>query len=926
MNKFLELELLVHEQNPECVMITEANAKSSVFPLLPASVNLQGYDFFCNLDATGSRGIIMYIKQSLSASDIQLSADFNESIWASVTFMGNTTLLLGCIYRSPSSSQLNNEHLCKLIREMNRRGEQHVLIVGDFNFPEIDWSNWHSNTTEEHPAHQFLSATQDAFLFQHILKPTRFREGQRPNVLDLVLTNDMDFIHDIEYLPPLGKSDHVCLIIELALGQETVQHEKRMVFDFNKGDYTKMRTDFSLMDWDKLFADLNCVDAWKLFANTLSKSMDENIPKRTVGKDRRKKIYMTHEAMTASRKKQRLWKRYLESKCMWDYEAYSRERNSLRSMTRDLCKNFELQLASEVKTNPKSFWRYVNSKAKVRTKICNLMRPDGTFAKTGQEKADILNKQFSSVFTSEDLTSIPVPTLQYDDAMLDNVIFTAEIVRKKLLLLKNGKSAGPDNFHPRVLKELADHISGPLARLFEISLREAVLPIDWKEANITALHKKGSRKDPGNYRPISLTSVVVKVMESVLRDAIVGHMRSQNLFSEAQHGFVPGRSCTTQLLCQLEDWTESMDKGEPVDVIYLDFKKAFDSVPHTRLIRKVSSFGIADPLLSWIKAFLSQRKQRVVVDGVNSSWASVMSGIPQGSVLGPTLFVMFVNDLPDTTASKTQLYADDAKIYAPVLNPASSQVLQQDLSNIQKWSRTWQLPLNSQKCKALHIGKNNQQCSYMMDNAMLENVTCEKDLGVLIDGELNFHKHISSAIQKANQMLGLIKRAFVNIDPDIFIPLYKALVRPHLEYCSVSWSPRFVTDDKKIEAVQRRATRLIPGMSSLSYPERLIKLELFSLHYRRERGDMIQVYKILHGIDRIDPEHFFVRSDYLRTRGHPLKFFTTRCKLNLRSSFFSKRVISSWNSLPASLVTATSAVTFKHGLDIVWLNQRFDIV
>ena len=207
------------------------------------------------------------------------------------------------------------------------------------------------------------------------------------------------------------------------------------------------------------------------------------------------------------------------------------------------------------------------------------------------------------------------------------------MLERNYLSLKNGKSSGPDNLHPRVLKEFADQLCEPLAKIFNMSLTEGVLPLEWKAANITAIFKKGSRKDAGNYRPLVLHLLWLKSwsdLKSGLRDAIV------------KHGFVPGRSCTTQLLCQLEDWTESIDNGEPVDVIYLDFKKAFDSSPHARLLKKVESLGIRDPLLSWVKAFLSERVQRVVIDGSKSDWTSVLSGIPQGSVLRPTLFVIFV--------------------------------------------------------------------------------------------------------------------------------------------------------------------------------------------------------------------------------------------------------------------------------------------
>ena len=289
----------------------------------------------------------------------------------------------------------------------------------------------------------------------------------------------------------------------------------------------------------------------------------------------------------------------------------------------------------------------------------------------------------------------------FNEVELNNVLLTPDIVLKKLVSLKCSKSAGPDKIHPRVLRELANELCTPLSLIFNLSLTETVLPHIWKAANITAIHKKGSRKDPGNYRPISLTSVVVKIMESVLRDAIVNHMTMNKLFSEAQHGFVPGRSCATQLLSQLEDWTNYLDDGNPVDIVYLDFRKAFDSVPHVRLINKEASYGVNGLLLRWIQTFLSQRVQRVTVDDCFSEWTDVISGIPKGSVLGPTLFVMFVNDLPEVTTCHAQLYADDAKVYSSIQSQISCQQLQCDLDNISAWSSKWQLPLNSQKCKTL---------------------------------------------------------------------------------------------------------------------------------------------------------------------------------------------------------------------------------
>ena len=252
---------------------------------------------------------------------------------------------------------------------------------------------------------------------------------------------------------------------------------------------------------------------------------------------------------------------------------------------------------------------------KTTSKISDLDMGHGRMTSTNKEKADTLNSFFCSVFTRENYEDIPTLQSIYDDTPLDDITLTEEIIKNKLLKLNPNKSPGPDGWHPRVFKEIADALTPPLLILLRKSLDEGSLPDDWKKGNITAIYKKGSKANPGNYRPISLTSIICKLLEAIIRDAIVTHMSVNNLFCDQQHGFVPGRSCITQLLTTFEIWTQAVENGNPVDVIYLDFQKAFDSVPHHRLIRKLAAYGVTGKILRWIETFLTDRKQRVCVEG-----------------------------------------------------------------------------------------------------------------------------------------------------------------------------------------------------------------------------------------------------------------------------------------------------------------------
>lgn len=902
--------------------MNEVLPKNFKDPVQKCELQLDGYTLFSNISQKQKhdnlRGIAMYVKKSLNAQQVETLDDGTcESVWCELQLKDNDKLLIGTVYRSPSSSKENNSKLNNEIREMTKN-RSHVLIVGDFNHREIDWSEISSTAGEKHEATMFLETIRDSFLCQHVTQTTHHRLNSTATLIDLIFTNEENMVVNLEHKAPLGKSCHNILTFEYICYRNNQKTLPQSRFAYDKGSYAEMRTKLNEINVSQHIEAMDVQQAWDYFSTTIELLANEYIPKVKKGQsDRRKPLWLDDKALSKVRKKHESFRRYMETREGKDYQEYAKARNQAKAACRKSVKEYEKQIAKQAKKNPKLFYSYAKKKMKTTEGISDLKDGNDNKATTDKSKAEMLNKFFCSVFTQEDTSSIPNCEKQKVINHLTDIEVTETMVLKLLKSLDTSKSPGPDGMHPRILYELAEHLAKPLSIIFTLSLQEAKLPTQWKDANVTPLFKKGEKSKPSNYRPVSLTSIPCKMLEKIIRSAIFSHLEENKLISECQHGFIHKRSCTTNLLTTLDDWTDMLEKDVPVDAIYLDFAKAFDSVPHERLLTKLEAYGINGQIGLWTRDFLTQRRQRVKINGSYSEWASVSSGVPQGSVLGPVLFVIYINDMPDVTKNTCSMYADDTKLYGPATDTIECETLQRDLNSLVNWSSTWQLRFNEDKCKVLQMGHKNKGYKYNMksrDNTTVElqSTEMERDLGIIIDKSLKFSNQVETQVNKANKILGLIRRSYEYIDNEAMKLLFTALVRPHLEFGITVWSPRYNKDKTLIENVLRRATRCIPGMKELSYMERLEKIKLPSMSYRRIRGDLIEVYKYMNGM--YTSRNFF-KLNPNNTRGHNLKLQKEHSQSGPRNNFFPNRVLDTWNKLKPETVNAKTLNGFKNAVD-----------
>ncbi|HSZ24591.1 MAG TPA: reverse transcriptase family protein [Cytophagaceae bacterium] len=467
------------------------------------------------------------------------------------------------------------------------------------------------------------------------------------------------------------------------------------------------------IDWKEKFKSKDVEEMWVLLKNEIIDKRDKFVPKVPIAKRTFPK-WMTKKIKKSIKRRNRAWRKYETGPQYQKLVNYRKLRNKVNKEIKAGKRNFEVSLAEKIKLQPKAFYSYVRSKTKSKVKVGPLLNKNGKVIDDKREMCELLNDYFSSVFTLENRVNIPTTNAKQNSCQptkvieeLTNIDITEEKVLQAIKCLKKDKTRGEDGIYSSFLMYIGEAITSPLTLVFKKLLETGFIPSDWKNANITPIFKKGSKKNPENYRPVSLTSHVCKTFERILTQYIVKHLEENCLINDTQHGFRKNRSCLTNLLEFSERVSNILDEGCPVDIIYLDFSKAFDTVPHERLAVKLKAHRIGGDVLRWIIAWLKDRKQRVVLNGETSNWTKVVSGVPQGSVLGPILFKICINDLDEGIKNIIKKFADDTKLMGMTGSIEQVNGIRENLRRLDEWSQLWQMKFNVDKCKVMYLGHGN---------------------------------------------------------------------------------------------------------------------------------------------------------------------------------------------------------------------------
>ena len=827
-------------------------------------------------------------------------------------------VILCAVYIPPNSSVEYYSNLLEFMKSLCSISNV-LVIVGDFNMPGINWSTLTGSTPFEKA---FCDIVFDLNLTQLVINPTHISG----NILDLVLINAEVSLCNVTVLPQYSvpiQTDHFIVLFTLSLSFcSTNKSSKAFIYDYSKADWSSLCSDLMNFDFTPCFTSTNVEYVWSFIKNTISNSVNKFVPRVRLKTNQRpkwinptlkhqiNKLRSLRRRLKSSTNKAALLRLYQEEQFV--IKSYSAAKAAYEFQ---LIRNFAY-------SNNSKIYRYLRNLTH-SSDIPPCISHYSLMATSDKDKSCLFNQYFHSVFTQSNFT-LPVPIdIPTPSNCLYDINFNVSDVLSALSSLDAHKAMGIDNIGPMLLKTCAISLCAPLHHLFSLTLTQHYIPNEWRIHRITPVFKNGDKSQAKNYRPISLLCSVSKVLERIIYDKIIDFVSSK--ISTVQYGFLPNHSAVQQLLTMLECIFKAYDMSSQTDIIFLDFKKAFDSVPHDELLLKLRKIGISGILWFWFRAYLKSRKQCVCINGQFSDFLPVLSGIPQGSILGPLLFLIYINDLPTSVSNSSVLiFADDTKCYSGISSMQESTLLQQDLNAIENWSKSWKLHFNESKFVKLsiNVSSNHLPTKYTIGSTVICEKPCHKDLGITISTDLSWTNHYNHISKAAYKTLNLLQRSISKEAPiSTKKLLYLSLVRSRLLYCSPVWRPNLVKDFTQLERIQRRASKFILNYSTHDYKSRLIHLKLLPLTMTLELNDILFFIKSM----KSSSDHFNIKSFFsfhcssTRSSSH-LKLKHSLSKLNKTRHFYFNRFPRLWNSLPIIDINLSMSTISSHLKVFFWFH------
>ena len=789
-----------------------------------------------------------------------------------------------------------------------------MIIAADFNLPAADWDSGLYSTSPQYGKEVNelgIEVMSNLFMEQMVKEPTRGK-----NTLDLLFSTCPGLVEDVKV--QAGISDHDSVTADVLLKARVSKKKPRTVYMYGKADPVKLRSSLEKHTKDFL-ATSRSRDAdgnWRYFTEGIHRIVQERVPKKMV-RERNDLPWLTLRIRKNIKRKNRTHQK--AKKASWKHRArlvdkYRQQQKAVQQQIKEAHDAYMDSLFEDDDGNPaKSFYRAIKAKRRDQVGVSALRASKkGKMESSTKGKARILNNQYSSVFKSDAGKKIPGVHGPRFGKMKGIKVGTAGI-EALLKKLNPKKAVGPDKVPTILLKEHADLMSQILQVIFQQSLDTGKVPEGWKVADVVAIYKKGDRNTPSNYRPVSLTRISCKTLEHIVFSSIMEHLDHHGILNNFQHGFRKQHSCEAQLVNTIEDLARGLNSREQIDMLILDFSKAFDVVGHRLLLAKLEHYGIRDGNLAWVTDWLTGRTQRVVLDGECSNDAPVLSGVPQGTVLGPLMFILYINDINANTNCSIRLFADNCLLYRIVNSTSDASHLQWDLNQLCRWADDWQMDFNPSKCYVLSITRKRVPLSYpyTINGVQLEHVKNHPYLGLELDSTLSWNPHMKNTLTKSQRTLNLLRRNLHDCSPKTKETAYKTLVRPTLEYASSAWDPYVGKQVKKLEAVQNKAARFVTSQHHWETSVTKLKdtLGWRSLQERRFIARMTLWYKAIHAQAAVSiPSYVYYApkpvdpNDTGIRASHDQQYSSPTATIDPWKYSFFQRNVRVWNILPPHLV------------------------